>query len=256
MARARFLRAAGGSGPVARRRRWVRLGRRRDCHGAPRERRPPTGYRNSFPPCETHYPTRRREVRWMGKKRGRRWILFVLTALLIAAAWGSRATAQAVTPAERVEGPVYVIPIEGTIDEGLAAFVERALGEARDGGAVAVLLEINTFGGRVDSATRIKDAVTAMPVPVVAFVTQRAWSAGALIALGARYVAMAPGTSIGAAEPRPADEKTISALRKEFEAAAEARGRDPLVAGAMVDADIEIEGLVEKGQVLTLSAQQ
>jgi len=192
----------------------------------------------------------------MGKKRGRRWILFVLTALLIAAAWGSRATAQAVTPAERVEGPVYVIPIEGTIDEGLAAFVERALGEARDGGAVAVLLEINTFGGRVDSATRIKDAVTAMPVPVVAFVTQRAWSAGALIALGARYVAMAPGTSIGAAEPRPADEKTISALRKEFEAAAEARGRDPLVAGAMVDADIEIEGLVEKGQVLTLSAQQ
>src|SRR5690606_34845138 len=115
---------------------------------------------------------------------------------------------------------------------------------------------INTFGGRVDSATRIKDAVTAMPVPVVAFVTQRAWSAGALIALGARYVAMAPGTSIGAAEPRTADEKTISALRKEFEAAAEARGRDPLVAGAMVDADIEIEGLVEKGQVLTLSAQQ
>lgn len=192
----------------------------------------------------------------MGWKRGRGWFLLSLAALLIAAAWGIRAAAEPVPGEELVAGPVYVIPIEGTIDEGLAAFVERALAEARDAGAVAVLLEINTFGGRVDSATRIKDGLTAMPVPVVAFVTQRAWSAGALIALGARYIAMAPGTSIGAAEPRPADEKVISALRKEFEAAAEARGRDPLIAGAMVDADVEIEGVVEKGQVLTLSAQQ
>src|SRR5690606_11465071 len=96
-------------------------------------------------------------------------------------------------PPERVEGVVYIIPIEGTIDEGLAVFVRRALREAREAGAAAVLVEINTFGGRVDSATDIKDGLAAMEVPVIAFVTQRAWSAGALIALGARYLAMAPG---------------------------------------------------------------
>src|SRR5690606_37383460 len=62
-------------------------------------------------------------------------------------------------PPERVEGVVYIIPIEGTIDEGLAVFVRRALREAREAGAVAVLVEINTFGGRVDSATDIKDAL-------------------------------------------------------------------------------------------------
>src|SRR5690606_37471910 len=157
-------------------------------------------------------------------------------------------------PPEPVSGVVYVVPIEGTIDEGLAVFVRRALGEAREAGAVAVLVEINTFGGRVDSATDIKDGLAAMEVPVIAFVTQRAWSAGALIALGARYLAMAPGTSIGAAEPRPADAKVISALRKEFEAAAEHWGRDPRIAAAMVDANVVIEGLTEKDEILTLSA--
>lgn len=156
----------------------------------------------------------------------------------------------------RVEGPVYVIPVEGTIDQGLAVFVRRALQEAREGDAVAVLVEINTFGGRVDAATDIKDALGQADLPVVAFVTQRAWSAGALIALGSPFIAMAPGSSMGAAEPRPADEKTISALRKEFEAAAERYGRDPRLAAAMVDARVAVEGVVEAGEILTLSAHQ
>src|SRR5690606_18175857 len=73
-----------------------------------------------------------------------------------------------------VEGPVYVIPVEGTIDHGLAVFVRRILQEAAQDQAAAVLLEINTFGGRVDAATDIKDALGQSPVPVVAFVTQRA----------------------------------------------------------------------------------
>lgn len=156
----------------------------------------------------------------------------------------------------RVEGPVYVIPIEGTIDQGLAVFVRRVLQQAHDERAAAVLVEINTFGGRVDAATDIKDALVQSEIPVVAFVTQRAWSAGALIALGAPFIAMAPGSSIGAAEPRPADEKTISALRKEFEAAAERHGRDRRIAAAMVDARVVVEGVVEAGEILTLSANQ
>ncbi|HEY8416853.1 MAG TPA: NfeD family protein [Limnochordales bacterium] len=151
---------------------------------------------------------------------------------------------------------VFVIPIVGTIDEGLAAFVERAVDAAESASADAILIEINTFGGRVDSATRIRDALLRAGRPVLAFVRERAWSAGALVTLAAEKIAMAPGSSIGAAEPQPAEEKAISALRAEFEATAERHGRDPRVAAAMVDKRIEIEGLVAAGEILTLSAQR
>ncbi|MGB4431784.1 MAG: NfeD family protein [Limnochordia bacterium] len=149
---------------------------------------------------------------------------------------------------------VYTLPIQGEIEPGLAAFVARGLALAERNHGV-VLLEINTFGGRVDAATEIKDLIFRAGVPVIAYVSERAWSAGALIALSAPRIAMAPGSSMGAAEPRPMEEKTVSALRAEFESAAERWGRDRRLAGAMVDASVVIEGLSEQGKILTLSAQ-
>jgi membrane-bound serine protease (ClpP class) len=53
-----------------------------------------------------------------------------------------------------------------------------------------------------------------------------------------------------------APEKIVSATRKLFAAAAEARGRPSDVAEAMVDRDVEIEGLIEKGKLLTLTSQE
>lgn len=151
---------------------------------------------------------------------------------------------------------VYVLPITGTIDEGLAAYVVRTVKDASDRGADALLIEINTFGGRVDSATEIRDTLIDANFPVVAFVTDRAWSAGALIALSAEKIAMAPGASIGAAEPEPTSPKTVSAIRGEFEAAAEQYDRDAQLAAAMVDRNIVIEGVTERGEILTLSARR
>lgn len=153
-----------------------------------------------------------------------------------------------------LRGPVWVIPIDGTIDLGLASFVKRVAAEAAQSDATLVLLELNTFGGRVDAATEIRDTLLGAGVPTAAFVTERAWSAGALIALAADTLWMAPGTSIGAAEPRPTDEKTVSALRAEFEAMAERVGRDPKIAAAMVDKNVVVEGVTEAGEILTLSA--
>ncbi len=150
---------------------------------------------------------------------------------------------------------VYILPIEGAIEPGLAAFVARILREAEENNA-AVVLKVNTFGGRVDAATNIRDLIIRMDMPVIAFVSERAWSAGALITMAAPKVAMAPGSSIGAAEPVPMDEKTVSALRAEFESTAERAGRDPRIAAAMVDADIVIEDLVEADKILTLRAVQ
>ena len=96
---------------------------------------------------------------------------------------------------------VYVIPIDGVIDLGLAPFVERTLTEATTEQAAAVVLEINTFGGRVDAAVMIRDALLRTPVRTIAFVNKRAISAGALIALATTTIAMAEGGTLGAATP-------------------------------------------------------
>jgi len=161
---------------------------------------------------------------------------------------------------------VYVAPIEGIIDLGLAPFVQRVLDEAAEAGAAAVILEINTFGGRVDAAVQIRDALLNSKVRTVAFVNKRAISAGALIALSAENLVMAGGGTIGAATPvqmgqpgaaaQPVAEKTVSYVRKEFRATAESRKRPPLLAEAMVDADVEIPGVIEKGKLLTLTTEE
>lgn len=151
---------------------------------------------------------------------------------------------------------VYLVTIKGTIDLGLSSYVQRALGEAVLSKAKAVILEIDTFGGRVDAATQIRDKIMSMNIPSVAYVKNRAWSAGALIALSAKYILIDKSASIGAAEPRPADEKNISALRAEFTSTALSRERSEDIAAAMVDKDVEIKGIIEKDKILTLNAEQ
>jgi len=161
---------------------------------------------------------------------------------------------------------VYVAPINGVIDLGLAPYVERVLREAKAAGAAAVVLEINTFGGRVDGAVQIRDALLAAEVRTIAYINRRAISAGALISLAAEQIVMAGGGTIGAATPvqggqpgaaaQPVQEKTVSYVRKEFRATAESRKRPPLIAEAMVDADVEIKGVIEKGKLLTLTTDE
>jgi len=151
---------------------------------------------------------------------------------------------------------VYLVSIKGTIDLGLSSYVQRALEEAVLNKAKAIILEIDTFGGRVDAATQIRDKVMSLNIPSIAYVKNRAWSAGALIALSAEYILMDKSASIGAAEPRPADEKNISALRAEFTSTALSRGRSEDIAAAMVDKDVEIKGIIEKDKILTLNAEQ
>ena len=161
---------------------------------------------------------------------------------------------------------VYVAPIEGIIDLGLVPYVQRVLDEATAVGAAAVVLEINTLGGRLDAATQIRDALLNSRVRTVAFVNKRAISAGALISLAAESVVMAGGATIGAATPvqagqsgaaaQPVEEKTVSYVRKEFRATAESRKRPPLLAEAMVDADVAIPGVIAKGKLLTLTTDE
>jgi membrane-bound serine protease (ClpP class) len=94
-----------------------------------------------------------------------------------------------------------LIDVDGEIDLSMSAYVRRGLAEAASRNAPVVVLRINTFGGRVDAATQIRDALFECPVPTVAFVDDRAISAGALIALSCQRVAMVPGATVGAVTP-------------------------------------------------------
>jgi membrane-bound serine protease (ClpP class) len=157
---------------------------------------------------------------------------------------------------------VYVVPITGTIDLGLAPYLSRVLGEAAEDGAAAVVLRIDTPGGRLDAVLQMRDALLAADVPTIAFVDRTAFSAGALVALASEQIYLTPGAAMGAATPvdgatgETASEKTVSAVRTTFKATAEARGRDPRVAEAMVDPDVAIDGLVGRGELLTLTTAE
>ena len=118
-------------------------------------------------------------------------------------------------------GQVYQVPIRGDIELGLAPFVERSLEQARASGAQAVILDIETPGGRVDAAQRIANAIGDAGVPVYAYINRHAYSAGALIAVATDGIYMRSGAVMGAATPvvgsgEKASEKIVSAMRAQM----------------------------------------
>jgi membrane-bound serine protease (ClpP class) len=157
---------------------------------------------------------------------------------------------------------VVVIAIDRTVELGLAAFVRRSIEDNPD--ATAIILDVNTLGGRVDAAIQIRDAILDAEPRTVAFIHPRAISAGALISLACDNVLMSEGATIGAATPIQASggqaedvgEKMVSYMRAEMRATAEANGRRGDIAEAMVDREVVIDGIVEAGKLLTLDTDQ
>ena len=164
--------------------------------------------------------------------------------------------------AQDEDGRVYIVAISGEIDLGLAPYLDRVLRDAEEGGAAAVLIEIDTPGGRLDAVLEMRDSLLDSDLRTIAYVDRTAFSAGALIALASEEIHFAPGAVMGAATPVdagtgvPADEKVISAVRTTFRATAVERDRDPAVAEAMVDPDVEVEGVSPAGSLLTLGVTE
>jgi membrane-bound serine protease (ClpP class) len=190
--------------------------------------------------------------------------LLMLGCPLIGAGFAVSADAAAPSPSA---GAVYVIPVKQTVQSGLASFLNRALSEAEDAKASLVVLDIDTPGGRLDTAEEIGNRIRNTTVPTVAFVSGKAASAGAYLALNAGAIAMAPGTTIGAAmivdQNGVAVEspKLVSHWTSEMAAAAELNSRNPDVAAAMVDPGrvVELKELgrtKDKGQILSLTAEE
>jgi membrane-bound serine protease (ClpP class) len=157
---------------------------------------------------------------------------------------------------EAATGGIVVVPITGTVDDGMAHIVERAVAQARSEHARAIVLDINTPGGLVSSAFDIRDALIHAGIPTVAYISERAYSAGALISLSCETIVMAPGSSIGAAEPIPNDPKHVSALRAEFASTAHLNHRNATIAAAMVDKNVDLPAMKKSGAILSLTADE
>ncbi len=161
-------------------------------------------------------------------------------------------------------GSVWVLTIDGEIGRGTVSYLRQGLSEAEEAGAGTVVIVFSTPGGYLDSAVASRDAILDTKIPTIAYVDREAYSAGGLLAIACNKIYFAPGGVMGAATPvyfdsgkmEEAPEKIVSATRKLFAAVAEARGRPSNVAEAMVDRDVEIEGLIEKGKLLTLTSQE
>ena len=156
---------------------------------------------------------------------------------------------------------VYVAYIEGDIDLGLSPYVSRVVADAEEAGADAIIFRINTFGGRVDAATQIKDAIIGTDLLTIAFINNRAISAGALIAISCDKIVMVPGSSIGAATVvdqtgEKQSEKYQSYMRSEMRSTAERNGRRTDIAQGMVDETFVIEGLVDSTKLVTLTSEE
>lgn len=157
---------------------------------------------------------------------------------------------------------VYHVPIEETVEKGLSAFLERALTTAEAADADLVVFEVNTPGGAVDAAGEIAKLLSDSPIKTVAYVNNRALSAGAYISLSADEIYMVPSATMGSAAVidstgNAAGKKAQSYWLAAMKTAAEQNGRDPIFAQAMADDDIDLpEYGAERGKLLTFTAEQ
>src|SRR5467141_1334740 len=148
-------------------------------------------------------------------------------------------------------------------------FLRRAEKAAEGGGASAMVFEMDTYGGRLDAAADIVNALNHTTIPTYTFVNSNAGSAGAIIALATQHIYMAPVSAIGAAAPilptgedlpPTAREKTISYWSALIRSSALRNGHNPDIGEAFMNKEKEVKigdrVIHPKGTLLTLNAQE
>ncbi len=199
--------------------------------------------------------------------------LAVLLPALFALAASSRPACAAAQTGPDTTAVVYKCDIRKNIAAPLWRSVKKSFAEADSVNADFMLIHMNTYGGQVDIADSMRTLILNYDIPVLVFIDNQAISAGALIAVAADSIYMRSGASIGAATVvdqtgQKLPDKYQSFMRGMMRATAEAHGkkpvvtdgdttwvwhRDPEIAQAMVDPSIVLEGIVDTGQVLTLT---
>src|SRR5215813_9905773 len=167
------------------------------------------------------------------------------------------------------KGDVVVVPLHGEVAPSLLAFLRRSVKTAESNEASAIVFEMNTYGGRLDTATDIVNALNQTKIPTYTFIDTNAGSAGAIVAIATRHIFMAPVSAIGAAAPilptgedlpATAREKTISYWSALIRGSAIKNGHNPDLAEAFMNKDKEVKigdrVVHPKGAILTLNAQE
>ncbi|MFC4873774.1 NfeD family protein [Negadavirga shengliensis] len=166
------------------------------------------------------------------------------------------------SPGDEVKQKVYILDIKDNIDPRMNRKVKLALEEAKNLEAHMIIIHMDTYGGAVNDADDIRTMVLESTIPIHAYIDKDAASAGALISIACDSIYMARGASIGAATVvvgntgEAAPDKYQSYMRSMMRSTAEARGRDPKIAEAMVDQNLEIEGVTRKGEVITFTVSE
>src|SRR5215469_9103952 len=189
------------------------------------------------------------------------------TSICVAFALGVPASASARETIHK--GDVVVVPVHGEVAPSLLAFLRRAVKTAESNGASAIIFDMNTYGGRLDTATEIVNVLNQIKIPTYTFIDTNAGSAGALIAIATQHIYISPVSAIGAAAPilptgedlpATAKEKTISYWSALIRGAAIKNGHNPDVAEAFMNKDKEVKMgdrvVHPKGAVLSLNAQE
>src|ERR1700751_757292 len=167
------------------------------------------------------------------------------------------------------KGDVVVVPLRGEISPSLLMFLRRAEKLAETNGPSAIIFEMNSYGGRLDSAEEITSVLNHATIPTYTFINSNAGSAGSLIALATPHIYMAPVSAIGAAAPvlptgedlpLTEREKTISYWTALIRSSAVKNGHNPDVGEAFINKDKEVKVgnriIHPKGTLLTLNAQE
>ncbi len=156
---------------------------------------------------------------------------------------------------------VLLMKIDMEIDPRMNRYTELALDKAEEIEADYVVIEMDTYGGALNDADDIRTRLLNWEKPVYVWINKDAASAGALISIACDSIYMAKGASIGAATVVTADgaaapDKYQSYMRSIMRSTAEAQGRDPQIAEAMVDENIEVDSISNSGQVITFSTNE
>ncbi len=191
----------------------------------------------------------------------------VLTLCSFFAAWAVFAAAPTNSMPDKT---VVIVPVRDDIAPPLVYLVRRGVKQAIEEKADLLVLDMKTNGGRIDTTEDIISIIGQFKGPTVTYVNDRAFSAGAFIAVATKQIYMAPQSVIGAAAPvmmgpggsveaipESVEAKTKSAVRALVRGVAEKNGHNTEVVEAMIDRNKEltIDGIVinKKGDILTLT---
>lgn len=151
---------------------------------------------------------------------------------------------------------IMLLEIKDEINPTMSRYVQLGLDEANKQKADLVIVELDTYGGAVHDADKIRTLIIEYKKPVYAFINDNAASAGSLISIACDSIYMSPGASIGASTVVDQDGKSVSDkfqsyMKSKMRSTAEANGRDPKIAEAFVG-----DSIAKDSKVLTLSTKE